>query len=122
MGTRLYHTEIGFPKAVTASIEGAQNRKVRIPLKYGSHARQEALADRYGKINLPKEIKIENATPIEVEVIDNRINKIVFRQSHDAENDIAIVVLMADGFVKTVWLNRKDDNHRTLNTSKYDRP
>lgn len=89
--------------------------------RYGDHARFEAQVDRYGKIALPKTLDLSKMKVIEVEVIDGRVTKILFRGSLDATRDLCIV-LTSDMYVKTVWVNLKSDNHRTLNRAKYDLP
>jgi len=115
----LYHKDIGFPDAVQKSISGAQDRGISFPLSYGSHAREQAFSDRYGKISLPKKLNVAEAEAIEVQVINNKLHKILWRTDHDNENDICLAVLMENGFVKTVWLNEKNDLHATLDHSKY---
>ena len=45
-----------------------------------------------------------------------KVLKLVLRVSHDAVNDVVVVVVPRGGclFVVTTWLNRKDDTHQTL--------
>lgn len=90
-----------------------------VRLRYGTHARQEAFADRYGILDLPETIDIRKADIVEIGVTGNTVTKIVARIPHDEKKDIVIVFLPADGFVKTVWANEKNDNHKSLNKSKY---
>jgi len=115
----LYHKDIGFPEAVEQALNSAKEKGTRIKLWYGKHAYRAAHSDRYGTINLPKRIAVAEAEAVEVEVVENVLTKVVFRVHYDEIHDLAVVVMLKDGFVKTVWLNRKDDQHRTLNTSKY---
>jgi hypothetical protein len=110
----LYHAEIGLPKwfkAPTATVTP----------RYGNHARFEAQVDRYGKITLPRTIDLSKMQVIEVEVLEGRVTKILFRGTLDATRDLCIV-LTADMYVKTCWINLKSDTHKTLNKSKYNRP
>lgn len=110
----LYHRDIGFPKSVK-HMEG------RIMLSYSSHAFNASKDDRYGKITLPKSLNVDLADLVEIEVVGNSVVKGVYRTQHNDKFDLVIVILNT-GFVKTVWLNAKDDKHRTLDHSKYSKP
>lgn len=112
--TQLYHREIGFPawfKAPTATVTP----------NYGTHARKEAFEDRYGHIALPATMDLSKYTVIEMEADGAKVVKILFRGALDARRDIC-VAMMANGFVKTVWVNLRTDTHRTLDRSKYVKP
>lgn len=120
----LYHILLGIPPRI-------RTKWGKLRLEYGSHAIKESLSDRYGKIALPDELDTDSAQVIEVE--DDRLGftkKVVYRVPHDDKNDLVIVIRpvvdivlnIRTGFVKTVWLNRRDDNHKTLDEDKYDRP
>lgn len=115
----LYHRDIGFP-ADLKTPNGA------FLVNYSDHARRAAADDRFGSISLPAAIDFRpgrGAELIEVETDPaGLIVKAVWRVRHDAENDIVMVILMRQKLVKTVWLNRADDLHTTLDESKYDRP
>jgi hypothetical protein len=62
-------------------------------LFWTQHALGECQADRYGIIDPPKTL--------------------------DTDKDMVLVVMPASGRVKTVWINMKEDTHRTLDESKY---
>lgn len=109
--TQLFHEAIGFPQAVEA--QGLPCR-----LRYGAHAQQEALKD--GVEDLPYELPSWYRV-VEVEVVDGKVSKWVVRTALDQDRDLVLVVV-ADGFVKTVWTNRADDNHTTLRRSRYTKP
>lgn len=108
----LYHHTLGFPKHIELPTFG-------YCLQYGTHAREEALQDRFGEITLPNFAELYRAQIVEIGVVNNKLNKIVARQPHCENFDIVIVFLPHNGFVKTVWLNHKNDNHKTLDKSKY---
>jgi len=113
---KLYHIDLGLPNGLEENL-----KKIGIvPLEYKYHALKAANDDRYGRIELPETIDCSKAKPIEVEVIDNKVNKVVWRTRYDSEYDLIIVMLM-DCTVKTVWLNSVRDLHKTLDASKYDR-
>lgn len=111
----LYHKNIGFPSSIRVDI-------YLYSLKYGNHARYESLRDRYGIIKLPLYIDLRLVEIIEIETFDNtNIDKFVCRMSYNNDCDIT-VVFKSDGFVKTVWLNKKTDIHKTLDRTRYDVP
>jgi len=114
MKKKLYHFEIGFPK-------GLNTKLGVLDLFYTRHALNAARDDRYGKINLPRRINTDKAKAIEVEVTGYRVTKIVYRIHYNDKFDLVIVV-GEECRVYTVWLNAKDDKHKTLDHRKYDRP
>ncbi len=110
---KLYHKDIGLPKNIYI-----QEKFIR--LKYTPHALKEASSDRYGEIKLPSSITIKRSEVIEVETINNKLNKLVLRITYNETHDLIIVILIKGNKVKTVWLNSKDDIHQTLDESKYE--
>ena len=57
--------------------------------------------------------------PFEVEVdCNNKVVKTVIRTPYDDTRDISIVIRY--GYIVTGFLNMKDDNHATLDRSKYE--
>lgn len=107
----LYHRDVFMPDV-------ARRLRFAVMLKYSNHARHAAKDDKRGKVNLPRVLDSREATLIEAEVVNGRVVKLVYRMAHDDKTDVSLVVL-PDGFVKTVWLNEKNDHHKTLNTSRY---
>lgn len=108
----LYHYKIGLPKLRLRGV---------LKLKYSAHAKRAACNDRYGYIQLPTAIDVANELLIEVEVLNNAVAKLVFRLQYSNQYDLCIVV-NPDGLVRTVWLNSKNDTHKTLDTKKYFKP
>lgn len=111
---KLYHYQVFMPKLnmPTGIIE----------LDYSGHALRESKKDRYGHIKLPQIINTDknNVTPIEVETEDDgTVNKVVYRLPLDNTRDLCVVVLVATGRVKTVWVNLKSDQHKTLDARRY---
>lgn len=120
----LYHREIGFPKNWIDLLPNSFT-PTHVKLSYGSHARQEALVDRYGEIKLPDSISFSRESGIkiiEMEVASGVVTKLVVRAPYDEDKDIIIVFQPQDGFVRTVWFNQKTDTHSTLNKAKYNIP
>lgn len=111
----LYHRDIGFPSNL-------QRPTGRLRLRYGGHAREAAQTDRYGIIRLPECIDLDRAELIEAEANwGGIVSKAVVRVGYSAVYDLVLVVL-PDGFVKTVWLNERHDVHATLKYGRYARP
>ncbi|QWT30094.1 hypothetical protein SEA_TUNATARTARE_232 [Streptomyces phage TunaTartare] len=116
MGELLYHFEIALPKGFSAPQQ-------RVRINYGAHARKEAFQDRYGKIKLPGFITLRRFQVIEVGMIDGKVSKILFRGKLDDTRDLCIVLIPGvdnkPWFCKTVWVNLNNDQHRTLDTTRY---
>lgn len=110
----LYHTDIGLP-------ERARGLQFAALLSYTQHARQAARDDRYGPIDLPQVFDSRNATLIEVGLVGEEVTKAVYRQPYDRQHDLCLVLNLKANKVITVWLNRNDDHHRTLDEGKYAR-
>lgn len=105
----LYHRDVWMPFTLSFATM----------LRYSRHALTEAARDRYGSLSLPQTIGTHEADVIEVEVKNGKPYKALLRREHDAKRDICLVVLLEDGFVKTVWCNLRTDAHKTLDRSKY---
>lgn len=108
---KLFHKDLGLPK-------------VRYPmgefrLEYSRHAIEASRSDRYGYIHLPEILDTMDCTIIEVGTEDDRVVKIVYRQSYDSNLDLVLVVNPLTWKVITVWVNEKADAHRTLNVRNY---
>jgi len=95
-----------------------------ISLRYGDHAREEGMKEKYGILTLPKRIDLRTVDMFEVGTQPGSmvINKVCVRMPHDDEKDIIIVISLPSGFVKTVWANLKSDKHKTLNAANYVQP
>jgi len=77
------------------------------------------VTDRYGRVIPPFSITILAEQIIEVEVYNGGIGKAVIRIPHCETYDLVLALFPREGFVKTCWLNRKDDTHCTLDRTKY---
>lgn len=112
----LYHKDLGFPKSLKLT------DIYLLALDYSAHSKKEAERDRYGKIKLPSSVNVKVSQIIEVETFDNRNPfKILVRLDYSSEYDICMAIIIDKGrnFVKTLWLNSKEDIHITLDESKY---
>lgn len=80
-----------------------------------------------GEIVINNELisKITVSNVFEIEYCGQFVQKIAVRVPYDEQNDVSIV-LLKDPYlgiiVKTVWGNRKGDNHVTLDKSRYTKP
>ena len=113
----LYHADIYLPPVPLP--------RGQFALTYSKHAEQEARRDRYGYITLPAYLDTRIAKVVEVEIENGVALKIVYRFAFDASRDIILVVMppahkgRGHLFVKTVWLNERSDNHKTLRSDRY---
>lgn len=115
----LYHRVLGFPAVVKSLFSRVFN------LQFSGHARRAMLDDRYGNISAPGQVQVTSDNLIEVEVAGGAPSKFVVRIPHDEKCDMVLVVIPEGperGFVKTVWLNEKSDQHHTLKRHLYRKP
>lgn len=112
---RLYHKDIGFPK----DVQMPRGFSPVIRLRYGQHARDEAASDKYGNLKLPNAVDVRKGQIVEIAVVGNTVVKMVVRFPYDDKKDLVMVIQPQDGFVRTVWANEKNDQHRSLNRNKY---
>lgn len=116
----LYHKDVYIPTHVKVIL----SKKWEIQLEYSQHSLNAAKSDRFGDITLPPKICSGDGELIELEAegLDHRLPKnlikLVYRLSLDDKRDLVIVFLVT-GKVKTVWINMKDDEHKTLDKTKY---
>lgn len=117
MKTKKYHIRKGFPKEI-------QFPKGKYLLKYTKHAIQEIKNDKYvpNNIEIPNIINFDKVEFIEIETIDNKLSKFLVRIDFNAELCLCLVILKEDYVVKTAWFNLKNDNHKNLDLTKYNRP
>lgn len=110
----LYHRDLGLPT-------GFVRPQHTVTVDYGSHARMEAMTDRYGDFYLPPKVNLSEFEVIEVGMENGKVAKILFRGELDDVRDICIVLIprRPAWFCKTVWVNVRTDTHRTLDKSKY---
>lgn len=110
----LYHCEIGFPR-------GARTPVGTFALAYTQHAFKAALTDKYTDvIDLPDRLVTRYARVIEIGMEGAKVSKIVYRIAYDDTFDLCLAVVPGVPMVvKTVWLQKADDHHKTLNRGKY---
>jgi len=89
-------------------------------LEYTKHAVYATKSDRYGTIPilemLPTDFEIFNIT------IDNYVPvKYGIRFNYNDQLDMVLIIVPCQNKYKvvTTWFNNKDDNHKTLDLSRY---
>jgi hypothetical protein len=110
----LYHISVWMPTDVYNKLP-----RGKFQLSYTQHAIENAQMRR---TPMPKEINTLHARAIEVETNDaGNIVKVLYRASLDTVNDAVIAAIPQQNkmIVKTIWKNRKDDQHKTLDTTRY---
>lgn len=109
----LFHKEVGFPDI------DLPDKKYSLKLTH--HVVQKS--EERG-IDLPQEVNFKNWKIFEIETTENgKVTKVCGRKSYNSRKDISIVVATnSELTLVTAWLNRKEDDHETLNRDKYDDP
>ncbi len=109
----LYHPDVFLPEWFTMPTE-------RVELKYTKHALYACNNDRYGAIPVFKSLPLSQFRLVEMEAAHQEVNKIVVRGRLRAGMDCVFVLIPGGKYlVKTVWLNKSDDTHKTLDRSRY---
>lgn len=121
-----YHREVYLPSSISRLIP-----RVKLALVYTNHALRASQSDRYGRIALPDQVDLSDpgADIFELTIEKTRggrprVSALLARIPYDTLFDVTFVVVLenAIGVVKTVWLNLRDDRHRTLNRAAYVQP
>lgn len=115
MTETLWHSDIMLPTGFVAPVQ-------KVSLRWTDHAKAECNKDRYAVIPQFKALTLKRFRVIEVGMAAGKVSKIVFRGRLDETNDI-VIVLIPNGdrpwTVKTAWVNRSNDAHKTLDRSRY---
>lgn len=115
MTETLWHSSIRLPANFVAPTG-------RVELSWTRHADSERTKDRYAEIPKFKGLTLKRFAVIEVGTEAGTVTKIVFRGRMDDTNDV-VIVLIPNGnkpwTVKTAWINKRSDLHKTLDHSRY---
>jgi hypothetical protein len=115
MTETLWHSSIRLPAGFKAPTH-------RVELNWTRHADSERTKDRYAEIPKFKGLSLKRFAVVEVGTVAGTVSKIVFRGRLDDTNDV-VIVLIPNGerpwTVKTAWINRRTDSHKTLDASRY---
>lgn len=114
----LYHRDVWMPRKIRGLIPmGSKN------LKYTLHAGRELNSE--GIYHPPMAVSLDEAEVVEVSVNFGKVDKLVVRTPSkevvDAHLVLAIIPTEVKNtwVVKTGWLNKITDTHKTLNVSAY---
>lgn len=110
-----YHSQIALPPSLKGYF-GQYESKITF------HASQAQKSDRYGSFNYPHFFSIKPENVIEVEQDSTgKIVKILIRVKYNNIFDLCLAIIPADdkAIIKTGWLNKSDDTHKTLDVTKY---
>lgn len=113
----IYHKDVFLPRRIVGLVPKGIKELV-----YSRHAKQE-FKDKNGQISPPTHLDFAYATLVEVTTAGKLVTKLVMRKEHDADHDVVLVMLPTESkkhwWVKTVWLNKKNDNHSTLQKNRF---
>ena len=110
---KLYHRDVYMPPL--------NLKDQTVPVRYTIHAMNEACNDPYAdEIVMPAEINLAKVDIFEIGVERGEVAKVAFRMDYDVEFDLCMVVTIPELRVKTLWLNCKDDDHNTLDPTRYE--
>lgn len=120
----LYHKDVfwknSFNKDSATLIKSVNriSRHLQEYLEYSTAERRNFDLD--GIMNVTKALKkMDSVQAFEVETEKGKLTKCVVRVSYNNRKDICLVFRY--GLVITAWLCSKDDNHKTLDKSRYAR-
>lgn len=113
-----YHKLLGLPAGA------AQLWASKLSLRWGFHAQKEADIDRYGRAEQFDSAEFEANDIVEITMEDGKPLQAVARFPYSDDLDLVMVLAApkdGEAFVKTVWFNRANDNHKSLDRSKYNK-
>jgi hypothetical protein len=114
----LWHADIRLPSCATLP-------DWRVSLVWSNHADGERIKDRYAR-EIPRfeTLPLSRFEVIEVETTPDasRVTKWLVRGHWTTDLDLVFALIpthKTSWFVKTVWVNERNDTHKTLDRSKY---
>lgn len=124
--TKLYHKDICLPYEYKTYTDAIINK----PYILSKHLLERLnKADRSHSVTIKGlnyaiyKIRSNKSNPFEIETKDGEIVKCVVRIKYNKFQDISIVFLDKGEYtkIKSCWLNKNDDSHKTLDMTKYER-
>jgi hypothetical protein len=115
---KTYNKAIFMPKDKLACVLGKT-----FALEFSSHAIEETEKDKFGRFQTYKKLTITEKNVIELSLDDTlNVCKLLVRTAYNAFNEVCYVIVpLGDkAMVKTCWLMRKNDNHKSLDKSLYE--
>ena len=114
----LYHFELNWNEEIQKQIDDALNSD--LPLKFDAHAIDKKFSRKISTNGITKQ-KLKKGYCFEAKVENDKVIKFVIRYGYNDIDDLCSVWIPKDIclYCKTIWLNKKDDKHITLDESKY---
>lgn len=119
--SKLYNIGVYYPHDVEVMVKKAMRKRYEI---IATHHAEYKIA----KLRLPDNCykAMLYGRIVEVEIEDGKVYKIItrLRNRYDSKVDLcAAILLEEDGIakVKTIWINRIDDSHKTIRMENYER-
>ena len=117
----VYHKELNFPLKDVSRLTVLCSFFNQKKFIWNYHAKQrliERVNDLKYFYNWLNSLSIDIDNIIEYTIIENDIEKVLFRFQYDRERDICLSI-GKPGNIITLYFNRAGDNHKTLNKRKY---
>lgn len=119
--SKLYNIGVYCPHDIEIMVENVMKKRYEIvATRHAEH--------KIAKLRLPDNCykAMLYGRIVEVEIEDGRVNKIITRlkNRYNSKEDLcAAILLEEDGIakVKTIWINRLDDSHKTIRMENYER-
>lgn len=117
MNPREYHKDVFLPPSLVAAVAAIDFSMIH----YSRHALVAAAEDGVQAHELPHSLTLADWTLVKVETVDGRVRGLLLRRPRPANPRLHLVIAVAvpDMVVRTVWVNRANDNHRSLDRTKY---
>jgi hypothetical protein len=113
---KIYHRNVWLPDKINKILP-----EYRVSPVYSIHAMDSAEHDPFEVIVLPCVLTLDKEHTVEVTTDEDKITQILYRFYYSEEFDLCVVILLPSLMVKTVWLQLRDDDHSTLDLSKYEK-
>lgn len=112
-----FHRDIYLPASLVAQVAAVNYSR----LTYTRHSLTAALEDGIQAHELPHSLSFPEWLLVAVETWHGRPSGVLLRRPLAAtpSRHLVLAVSIPDCRVKTVWVNRAHDNHRTLDRSRY---
>lgn len=112
-----FHRDIYLPVELIAQVRAVNYSR----LSYSKHAAGAAMDDGLRPADLPLSLSLDEWTVVHIETWSCRPTGVLLRRPLAARPHLHLVIAVSvpDCRVKTVWVNRADDNHCTLDRARY---
>ena len=119
--SKLYNIGVYYPHDVEVMVENAMRKRYEVVATRHDE-------DKIAKLRLPNNCykAMLHGRIVEVEIEDGRVNKIITRLNnrYNSKEDLCAAILLGEdrtARVKTIWINRIDDSHKTIRMENYER-